>query len=134
MSQEAAREESRFLTVCLRVPGVQPGNNPIKRSNRKAVAARSDGGGDRSGKGMGANSILFTNIVTGGLRAGASLITWCWLRQAAGRRALQPGGNERLQGRGMPRTACGPSMRMRPPANTASKPKNSYKLSSFSVS
>ena len=58
------RRESGFLTVCLRVPGVPPGNNQVERSNRKVVAARSDGGGNRSGKGMGANSILFTNMVT----------------------------------------------------------------------
>ena len=58
------RRESRFLTVCLRVPGVPPDNNPVERSNRKVVAARSDGGGNRSGKGMEANSILFTNMVT----------------------------------------------------------------------
>ena len=56
--------ESRFLTVCLRVPGVPPDNNPVERSNRKVVAARSDGGGNRFGKGMEANSILFTNMVT----------------------------------------------------------------------
>ena len=58
------RRESRFLTVCLRVPGITPDNNPVKRSNRKMVAARSYGGGNRSGKGMGANPILFTNMVT----------------------------------------------------------------------
>ena len=58
------RRESRFLTVCLRVPGVPPDNNPVERSNRKVVAARSDGGGNRSGKGMETNSILFTNMVT----------------------------------------------------------------------
>ena len=58
------RRESRFLTVCLLVPGIPSDNNPVERSNRKVVAARSDGGGNRSGKGMEANSILFTNIVT----------------------------------------------------------------------
>ena len=58
------RRESRFLTACLRVPGVPPDNNPVERSNRNVVAARSDDGGNRSGKGMEANSILFTNIVT----------------------------------------------------------------------
>ena len=58
------RREAGFLTVCLRVPGVPPDNNPVERSNRKMVAARSDGGGNRSGKGMEANSILFTNMVT----------------------------------------------------------------------
>ena len=61
---ERYRRESRFLTVCLRVPGVSPDNNPVERSNRKVVAARSDDGGNRSGKGMEANSILFTNMVT----------------------------------------------------------------------
>ena len=58
------RRESRFLTACLRVPGIPPDNNPVERSNRKVVAARSDGGGNRPGKGMEANSILFTNMVT----------------------------------------------------------------------
>ena len=43
------RRESRFLTVCLRVPGVPPDNNPVERSNGKVVVARSDGEGNRSG-------------------------------------------------------------------------------------
>ncbi len=58
------RMEAGFLAVCMRVPGVPPDNNPVERSNRKVVVARSDGGGNRSGKGMEANSILFTNMVT----------------------------------------------------------------------
>ena len=48
----------------MRVPGVPPDNNPVERSNRKVVVARSDGGGNWSGKRMEANSILFTNMVT----------------------------------------------------------------------
>ena len=39
------RREAGFLAVCMRVPGVPPDNNPVERSNRKVVAARSDGGG-----------------------------------------------------------------------------------------
>ena len=118
------RGESGFLTVCLRVPGVPPDNNPVERSNRKVVAARSDGGGNRSGKGMEANSILFTNMVTDWL-AGKSFFDHMmlvapgdgWVGAATGWKSENP------QGRGRLRTTCGPSVRMRPPANIASKPR-----------
>ncbi len=89
------RRESRFLTVCLRVPGVPPDNNPVERSNRKAVATRSDGGGNRSGKGMEANSILFTNMVTDWLAGRSFFDHMCWRPPATGRRALQPDGNRK---------------------------------------
>ena len=54
------------------MPGAPPDNNLVERSNRRVVAARSDGGGNRSEKGMGANSILFTNMITDWL-AGKSI-------------------------------------------------------------
>ena len=31
---------SKFLTACLRVPGVPPDSNLVERSNRKVVSAR----------------------------------------------------------------------------------------------
>ena len=39
-------------------------NNPVERMNRKVVCVRDDGGGNRSEKGMKANSILFTAMAT----------------------------------------------------------------------
>ena len=118
------RRESGFLTVCLRVPGVPPDNDPVERSNRKVVAARSDGGGNRSGKWMEANSILFTNMVTDWL-AGKSFFDHMVLAASGDRQAGAATGwkSEKPQGRRRLRTTCGPSMRMRSPANIASKSK-----------
>ncbi len=118
--------ESRFLAVCLRVPGIPSDNNPVERSNRKVVAARSYGGGNRSGKGMEANPIPFTNMITDWL-AGRSFFDH--MVPATGRRAPQSDGNRKKpQGRGRLRMTCGPSMRMRPPANIASKSKTVTKI------
>ena len=58
------RREGSFLTTYLREEGVSIDNNPVERANRKMVAVRDDGGGNRSEKGMRANSILFTVMST----------------------------------------------------------------------
>ena len=44
--------------------GVPPDSNGVKRANRRFVAVRSDGGGNRTQNGMGANSVLFTIMAT----------------------------------------------------------------------
>ncbi len=56
--------EGYFMTTCLHVDGIEPDNNAVERANRRFVAVRSDGGGNRSRKGMDANSILFTLLAT----------------------------------------------------------------------
>ena len=56
--------EGRFLTTYLREEGVAIDNNPVEQMNRKAVCVRDDGGGNRSERGMRANSILFTAMAT----------------------------------------------------------------------
>ena len=57
------RREKKYLTTHLR-KNVPVDNNPIERTGRVLVASRNDGGGNRSEKGMEANSILFTNMLT----------------------------------------------------------------------
>ena len=61
---EHLRREGGFLTTYLREEGLSIDNNPVERANRKVVAVRDDGGGNRSEKGMRANSILFTAMST----------------------------------------------------------------------
>ena len=48
----------KFLTTYLREEGVGIDNNPVEQMNRKVVCAKDDGGGNRSEKGMRANTIL----------------------------------------------------------------------------
>ena len=55
VEDESVEDESKYM------PG---NNNPVERVGRKLVAIRSDGGGNRSQKGMDANSILFTVMLT----------------------------------------------------------------------
>ena len=38
--ESSLRRGSKFLTACLRVPGVPPDSNLVERSNRKVVSAR----------------------------------------------------------------------------------------------
>ena len=52
------------MTTFLRQKGVPPDNNSCERANRIAVCVRGDGGGNRTEKGMKANSILFTIKLT----------------------------------------------------------------------
>ena len=56
--------EGKFLTTYLRKEGVVIDNNPVERTNRKVVCVRDDGGGNRSEKGMKANSILLAAMAT----------------------------------------------------------------------
>ena len=56
--------EGYFLTLFLLVPGIKSGNYDVEIMNRKLVAIRHDGGGNRSPIGMEANSILFTIFTT----------------------------------------------------------------------
>ena len=53
-----------FYTTHLYHPEIDPDNNPVERVNRKFVAIRNDGGGNRSADGMKANSVLFTIMAT----------------------------------------------------------------------
>ena len=62
------RREGYFLSTHLEKAGTPIDNNPIERTNRRFVAVRHDGGGNRSQKGMDANSILFTAFATDWLR------------------------------------------------------------------
>lgn len=52
--------EGFHMTTHMYKPYIPPDNNNIERVNRQFVATRSDGGGNRSPKGMEANSVLFT--------------------------------------------------------------------------
>ena len=57
------------MTACLRTPGISPDNNAVERANRRFVSVRNDGGGgNRSRKGMDANSVLFTMLATDRVR------------------------------------------------------------------
>ncbi len=60
--------EGYYMTTCLRIPGIEPDNNAVERANRRFVSVRNDGGGNRSRKGMDANSILFTMLATDRVR------------------------------------------------------------------
>ena len=59
------RREGLFLTTYLGKEDIPIDSNGVERMNRKFVAMRSDGGGNRSPKGMEANSILFSVYATG---------------------------------------------------------------------
>ena len=58
------RREEKSLTTFLRKPDIPSTNNPVERLNKFFNGARSNGGGNRSTKGMKANSILFTVMLT----------------------------------------------------------------------
>ena len=60
--------EGYYMTTCLRIPGISPDNNAVERANRRFVSVRNDGGGNRSQKGMDANSVLFTMVATDRVR------------------------------------------------------------------
>ena len=62
--KKRCRREGLFLTTYLRKEGIPIDSNGVERMNRKFVAIRSDGGGNRSPKGMGANAILFSVYAT----------------------------------------------------------------------
>ena len=54
------RREGYYYTTHLYRDRIAPDNNAVERVNRKFVAIRNDGGGNRSSDGMEANSVLFT--------------------------------------------------------------------------
>ena len=61
------RREGWFLTTHMyqkETRGVALDSNGVERVNRRFVAVRSDGGGNRTQSGMDANSILFTIMAT----------------------------------------------------------------------
>ena len=62
--QKRYKREKGFMTTFLRQKGVPPDNNSCERANRVVVCVRGDGGGNRTEKGMKANSILFTIKLT----------------------------------------------------------------------
>ena len=63
--QKRYKREKDFMATFLRQKGgVPPDNNSCERANRVVVCVRGDGGGNRTEKGMRANSILFTIKLT----------------------------------------------------------------------
>ena len=52
------------MTTSLSIREMPPDNNAIERTNRRFVCIKSDGGGNRSQKGMDANSVLYTIFAT----------------------------------------------------------------------
>ena len=65
--QKRHRREGWFMTTHLYqkdIREVAPDNNGVERVNRRFVAVRSDGGGNRTQRGMDANSVLFTVMAT----------------------------------------------------------------------
>ena len=67
-AQKRHRREGYHLSTHLEMDGVPIDNNPVERTNRRFVAVRHNGGGNRSQKGMDANSILFSVFATDWLR------------------------------------------------------------------
>lgn len=58
--QRRHRREGYHMSTHLQKEGIPADNNSVERINRWFVSVRSDGGGNRSQKGMDANSVLFT--------------------------------------------------------------------------
>ena len=61
------RREGRFMTTHMYqkdARGVAQDSNGVERASRRFVAVRSDGGGNRTQRGMDANSVLFTVMAT----------------------------------------------------------------------
>ena len=56
--------EGMFMTTHMYREEVDPDNNEVERANRLFKSIRDDGGGNRTQKGMDANSILFTIMAT----------------------------------------------------------------------
>ena len=52
------------MTTHLYKENVAPDNNGVEQVNRRFVAVRNDGGGNRTQMGMDANSVLFTIYAT----------------------------------------------------------------------
>ena len=58
------RREGCFYTTHLYLQEIAPDNNAVERVNRRFVAIRNDGGGNRSADGIEANPVLFTIMAT----------------------------------------------------------------------
>ena len=52
------------MTTSLSIKGIPRDNNAVERTNRKFACIKNDGGGNRSQKGMDANSVLYTIFAT----------------------------------------------------------------------
>ena len=60
------RREGYHMSTFLHIKGIPPDNNDVERTNRIFVSIKNDGGdGNRTSRGMYANSILFTLLATG---------------------------------------------------------------------
>ena len=64
ISKEVQERKGLYDHVSLSKRRVPPDNNSCERANRVVVCVRGDGGGNRTEKGMRANSILFTIKLT----------------------------------------------------------------------
>ena len=54
------------MSTFLHIKGIPPDNNDVERTNRVFISIKNDGnGGNRTSRGMEANSILFTLFATG---------------------------------------------------------------------
>ena len=62
------RREGYHMSTFLHIKGVRPDNNDVERTNRVFVSIKNDGGGNRTSRGMEANSTLFTLLATGKIR------------------------------------------------------------------
>ena len=58
------RRELEFMTTFLRMEGVLPDSNGVERKVRYIMPVKKNGGGNRSQKGMDANSVLLTIMAT----------------------------------------------------------------------
>ena len=56
--------EGYHMTTSLSIKGIPRDNNAVERTNRKFACIKNDGGGNRSQKGMDANSVLYTIFAT----------------------------------------------------------------------
>ena len=84
------RREGYYYTTHLYRDGIAPDNNAVERVNRKFVAIRNDGGGNRSSDGMEANSVLFTIKATDRINGPASSTTWCGHHPGTASRTAPP--------------------------------------------
>ena len=64
ISKEVQERKGLYDHVSSPKRRVPPDNNSCERANRVVVCVRGDGGGNRTGNGMRANSILFTIKLT----------------------------------------------------------------------
>ncbi len=67
------------MRTFLHIKDVPPDNNDVERTNRVFVSIKNDGGddGNRTSRGMEANSILFTLLATGKIRGESFFLICC---------------------------------------------------------